>query len=132
MASQWAGAVGGTKVKSSPAAGVWRMLACLTEKRTGNGVTLHLGSAFSRSTVKALFEHTGILEPFRKWLSAPQEVELVLREKDGKRFLFALNYTGKTQVLLLQERVLSLFDGREAEGSYPLPAYGTAVFEVRA
>ncbi len=122
----------GAEVLDTYRTGYYAGKACLTEKRTGKGVTLHLGSAFSRSTVKALFEHTGILEPFRKWVSAPQEVELVLREKDGKRFLFALNYTGKTQVLLLQERVLSLFDGRETEGSYPLPAYGTAVFEVRA
>ena len=103
---------------------------CLTEKRTGLGRTLHLGSAFSRETAAWLFAYTGVREPFRKWVEAPEGVELVMREKDGKRWLFALNYQASEQRLFLPEGLRSLLTGERAHGETVLPPFGTAVFAL--
>lgn len=66
--------------------------AALTENKVGNGRVLHLGSTFSRQNVRRLLEYTGVCEPFSHIIDAPEEVELVMRTKGEKSFLFALNY----------------------------------------
>ena len=64
----------------------------LTQHSLGKGRVLHLGSAFSQETVRRLLAYTGILEPFQAVLDAPEGVEVVLREKDSRQFLFVLNF----------------------------------------
>ena len=102
--------------------------ACLTEKETGKGRTLHLGSAFSRETVRELFEYVGIHEPFGNIVEAPEKVELVMREKDNKYYLFALNYCDREQIVVLKTPVILAETGALAVGEQMLPAYGFAVY----
>ena len=120
----------GTAVLNRYRASYYAGEACLTEKRLGKGKTIHLGSAFSRETVKKLLEQAGILEPFRDVIEAPESVELIMREKDGKRYLFALNYLANTQTLKLKRNVYSLFEEKELSGEVTLPPYGTAVYAL--
>ena len=120
----------GTEVLARYQASYYAGEACITEKKLGKGRTIHLGSAFSRKTVKKLFEHTGILEPFGDALQAPESVELVMREKDGKHWLFALNYLAREQTINLNKTVFSLLEQAEADGEITLPPYGVAVFEL--
>jgi len=102
----------------------------LTEKRLGAGRCLHLGSAFSRDTVRRIFRRLGIEEPFARWISAPEELQLVLREKDGRRFLFALNYTRETQTLTLRVPARELCSGADCSGVQALSAFGVAVYQL--
>ena len=120
----------GTTVLARYQASYYAGEACLTEKQAGKGKTIHLGSAFSRKTVKKLFEHTGILEPFREIVQAPESVELVMREKDGKRWLFVLNYLAQEQTINLNSTVFSLPEQEETVGEITLPPYGVAVFAL--
>ena len=105
--------------------------ACLTEKETGKGRTLHLGSAFSRETVRELFEYVGIYEPFGNIVEAPEKVELVMREKDNKKYLFALNYCDTEQSVVLKTPVTVAETGALAAGEQLLPAYGSAVYVLQ-
>ena len=105
--------------------------ACLTEKETGKGRTLHLGSAFSRETVRELFEYVGIYEPFGNIVEAPEKVELVMREKDNKYYLFALNYCDREQSVVLKTPVTVAETGALAAGEQLLPAYGSAVYVLQ-
>ena len=120
----------GTEVLARYQASYYAGEACITEKKLGKGRTIHLGSAFSRKTVKKLFEHTGILAPFGDTIQAPESVELVMREKDGKHWLFALNYLAREQTINLNKTVFSLLEQAEADGEITLPPYGVAVFEL--
>ena len=104
--------------------------ACLTEHRLGEGRVIHLGSAFSRARVKRLFDHCGILDPFSILISAPEEVELVMRRKDGHKFLFALNYQQTEQKITLHKPMTLLCTGETEEGEITLPPFGTAVYET--
>ena len=105
--------------------------ASLTEKKTGKGRTLHLGSAFSRGTVRKLLEYTGICEPFRQFAEAPEDVQLVMRRKDGIRYLFALNYMPDERAVTLKQPAVSLYTGEECTGKIVLPRFGTAVWQIR-
>jgi beta-galactosidase len=120
----------GTKVLTRYQTSYYAGEASLTEKKTGKGRTIHLGSAFSRETAKELFSYTGILEPFDEWINAPECVELVLREKEGNRYLFVLNYMPDAQTLLLEKPAFSLLGGAEVSGEVTLPPYGTAVYAL--
>ena len=104
--------------------------AALTEKKVGNGQVLHLGSTFSRQNVRRLLEYTGVCEPFSHIINAPEEVELVMRTKGEKRFLFTLNYSSYPVVIELKEPMKDLYTDTCAEGKVTLHAYGTAVFEI--
>ena len=119
-----------TSVLARYTTGYYAGEACLTEKKTGNGRTIHLGSAFSRETVKKLFDYTGILEPFGNVIRLPESVELVVREKDGKRYLFVLNYLSQKQVITLQQKARSLIEQQECIGEAVIPPFGTAVYEL--
>ena len=105
--------------------------ASLTEKKTGKGKTLHLGSAFSRETVKKLLEYTGVREPFRQFAEAPEDVQLVMRRKGSSQYLFALNYMPEERTVTLKQEAVSLYTGEECSGSAVLPPFGTAVWQIR-
>lgn len=122
--------VGEASVLAAYADSYYAGKAALIEHRAGKGKVLHLGSAFSRENVKQLLEYTGIMEPFKPWINAPDTVELIQREKDGRRFLFVLNYQPKETAVELKQKMRLLYSGEEQEGRCMLPPYGTAVYEV--
>ena len=104
--------------------------AALTERRLGKGRAVHLGGAFSREAARLILAHVGLLEPFAEKVSAPQEVELAMREKDGQQYLFALNYQNTPQTITLHEQAYSLFTGEAAQGEIELEPYGVQVFRL--
>lgn len=52
----------------------------------------HFGGIFTRENVKAFLKAVGVLSPWEKLLSLPEGRKLAVREKDGKQFVFVLNY----------------------------------------
>ena len=104
--------------------------AALTEHRVGEGRVLHLGGAFSREAAQMILAHLGLLEPLADIVSAPQEVELVLREKDEKKYLFALNYQPQPMEIVLHREAFSLFEEKAVSGSVTLAPYGVEVYRI--
>ena len=119
-----------TKVLDTYHTGYYAGEACLTEHNLEKGRVIHLGSAFSRNRVKRLFDYCGILEPFSEYLSAPAGVELVMRRKDGRTFIFVLNFQRSEQEITLHTPMTLLYSGETSEGEIILPPYGTAVYEL--
>lgn len=106
--------------------------AALTERSLGKGRVLHLGSTFSRDTVKKLLNYAGILEPFGAWIDAPEGVEVVLRRKAGRQFLFVLNFQPVCQQITLKQRAILLYTGQTVCGTLTLSPFETAVYEIAA
>lgn len=102
--------------------------AALIEKKTGNGRTLHLGSAFSRENVKLLLEYTGVLSPFDELIEAPEGVELVQRRKGSQMWMFALNFQSMPQTIVLKQPMKRIFGECEAAVDVILAPYETEVF----
>ncbi len=102
----------------------------LTEHAVGKGRVLHWGACFSAAAVSKLLACTGVMDPFRGIIGASEHVELIMREKDGRRFVFALNYKPWKETIRLYKPAKSLETDETCEGDVILPAYGVAVFEI--
>ena len=119
----------GTTVLASFNGSYYAGESALTEHRFGKGRVLHLGSCFDRETVKAILTYLGVCEPLKNTISAPESVELVPREKNGKRFIFALNYASASKTVTLHKPMINLYSDELQQGAITLPPYGTAVWE---
>ena len=104
--------------------------AAVVEKKLGKGKALHFGSTFSRENLNWLFEYLGIKEPFADLIGAPETLEVVLREKEGKKYLFVLNFQAEETAFVLRKEMQLLYTGGRALGKQVLPGFGTAVYEV--
>ena len=96
----------------------------------GKGQVLHLGSTFTRDGVKRLLAFAGVLEPFREWIDAPEGVEVVMRERDGRRFLFVLNFQKEPQQITLHSDAVLLYTGETKRGTIVMSPFETAVYEL--
>ena len=120
----------GTEVLAAYGNSYYAGRAALTEHRFGKGRVLHLGSTFTRDTVRRLLAYAGVLEPFQKYIQAPEGVEVVLRRKGDRQFLFVLNFQPAEQLITLKQPAALLYTGQQVEGQITLPPFGTAVYEV--
>ena len=102
----------------------------LTEHPYGAGRVLHWGAGFSVAAVRKLLAYTGVAAPCHDIVNLPENVELVVREKDGKQYLFLLNYKSWEETIRLHKPMKSLLSGHVCEGSLTLPPYGVDVFEI--
>ena len=53
-----------------------------------------------------------------------------MREKEGKRYMFVLNFRAHDVEFTLRKKARLMYTGEEAEGKQKILAYGTAVYEV--
>ena len=120
----------GTKVLARHNSSWFKGEPALTEHAVGKGRVLHWGACFSAAAVSKLLACTGVMDPFRGIIGASEHVELIMREKDGRRFVFALNYKPWKETIRLYKPAKSLETDETCEGDVILPAYGVAVFEI--
>lgn len=119
-----------TKVLASYGNSYYAGQAALTERNFGQGKVLHFGSTFTRDMVRELFAYTGILEPFRNHIQALEGVEVVLRRKDRRQFLFVLNFQPGEQTITLKQPSMLLYTGQKVQGEITLQPFETAVYEL--
>lgn len=120
-----------TKVLAAYANSYYAGEAALTEHKVGAGRVLHLGSSFSGNSVPQILEYAGAASPFAELIEADgQDVELNLRRKDGRAFLFVLNFNAREVEFVLKKPMRALYENQEVSGTIALPAFGTAVYEV--
>ena len=77
-----------------------------------------------------LLDYTNVSEPFAELVNAGEDVELIMRRKDGRSFLFVLNFCAEEAVVELKQKMPLLYTGEWQEGRQVIPAFGTAVYEV--
>lgn len=118
----------GTKVLASYGSSYYAGEAAVTEKKHGKGRVIHVGSTFSRNNLDWLFDYTGIKEPFRDYIEAPASVEVVMREKEGKKYLFVLNFQAGEAEYTLKQKMVMMYTAESVCGKQKLGAYGTAVY----
>lgn len=118
------------RVLARYASGYYAGGAALVEHAVGKGRVLHLGSCFSVSNLRRLLGYLGVLSPWQQVVSLPPEVELTARQKDGRTYLFLLNYKPDARTFTLHRDATSLLHGPLTPGEHPLPAFGFEVLEI--
>ncbi|MGI5989589.1 MAG: beta-galactosidase [Lachnospiraceae bacterium] len=118
-----------TKVIGRYENGYFQNEAAVTEHALGAGRVIHVGSCFSSETAEYVLKYLGLTEPFADVIKAPAEVEIALQKKDGRHFLFVLNFAHEEKQISLQRPVRFLYTGETVQGEVTLSACGTAVYE---
>ncbi len=122
----------GTNVLATYQNGYFAGKPAVTEHRVGKGKVLHVGSTFSVENTGALLRYLELAEPLRNVIEAPREVELALQEKEGRQYLFVLNYAKAERAITLKQKAVLLYTGETVEGRILLPAFGTAVYRLES
>lgn len=104
----------------------------LIRRTIGKGQVLHFGGTFTRDTVRAFFKYMGILSPWSSHLTLPECCELCVREKEGKRYFFVLNYSAQPQSISLHIPMLNVETATIVQGDTTVPAYGVNIYQTDA
>lgn len=119
---------GAVKVISRYKNGYYEHCASIIEKKYGKGFGIHFGAAFNRESVKALLNHTGILEPYKGIFELPEEAELVVRRKGEKNYYIILNYSDCDITINVNSTFHELITDSRVNGEFTLGANSVAVF----
>ena len=96
----------------------------------GKGKAYYFGGAFTADTVKVFLEKLGVKSPYADVVSLPEGCELAVKEKDGKEYLFLMNYDKNPAEIVFKEPVQNLYTGEVCSGGYVLEGYGTLVCKL--
>ena len=94
----------------------------------GEGKVYYFGAAFTEETARVFLEKLGAASPYADVLELPRECELAVREKDGRKYYFVLNYKKTPVKIQVKEALVDLYTGETVSGQVELEAFGTRVY----
>ena len=94
----------------------------------GAGKVYYFGAAFTEETARVFLEKLGAASPYADVLELPRECELAVREKDGRKYYFVLNYKKTPVKIQVKEELVDLYTGETVSGQVELEAFGTKVY----
>lgn len=103
----------------------------LTRNSYGSGEAYYYGAAFSRDVADALISRLGIEPATKDWAVLPAGVEIAIREKNGRRFAFLLNYANEAAKAQLLRETNDLLSGEKlAAGELIIEPYGVKILQL--
>lgn len=103
----------------------------LVETPVGKGKILHFGGTFTIENVTAFLEYTGTKSPYENIIRVPEECEIAMRTKDGKGYLFVLNYRASTVRIELRKEAFDMDEMVWVKGECDLQPYETKVYLIK-
>ena len=98
----------------------------------GKGKVYYYGAAFNRETAVQFLKKLHMDETYGDWVEAPWDVEVAVREKDGKKTFFLLNYKAAPRRVMLAKEMVNSLTGETCQGPVELPAYGVLILHENA
>lgn len=96
----------------------------------GKGKALYYGSAFTEEAVRVFLKNLNVISPYKEIIKLPETMEIAVRRKDDKRYLFVLNYSSHADEITFYRPVKDMFTGNDIHGSLTLNGYYTLVVEL--
>ena len=78
--------------------------AALVERRYGRGRVLHFGVTFTCENTIHFLDYAGVLSPWKDLIHLPEDCELAIRGKEGKQYLFVLNYAWDSRKIWMKKK----------------------------
>jgi len=101
----------------------------LVANNIGKGTAYYFGAGFSEATAKVFLERLGFAEPFSNIVSLPEEAELAVRSKQGKDYMFILNYMGYPIEVDIKVPMKDMISEKNVFGKTQVPKYGVMVLK---
>lgn len=98
--------------------------------RFGRGEVFYFGGAFTESAVDCILDRLGVKSPYEESIILPEKCELAVREKEGTRYIFVLNYDRNPAEIQLRKQVADLWTGESVSGPQMIEGYGTRVYRM--
>lgn len=118
------------KVLAKYAGNYYKGRPALIENRYGNGKVIHFGGTFTQENVKAILEYVDVLKPYCDILELPKDCEITVKKKEGKTYIFVLNYVEKPQEIFIKKAVKDMDTKEQVQGKICLGSYETKVYEL--
>lgn len=99
----------------------------LLRRTYGKGMVYSLGTVFTEELAIALLEEAQVAAPEKETLVLPECCELAVREKNGIKYYFVLNYSAECVAVQIKRPLFDLLGGGQVNGELVLEPYGTAV-----
>ena len=119
-----------TKVLGTYTDNYYKGKPALLEHPYGLGRVIYFGSVFTRDNVEAFLNYTGVIHPFKDYITAPKECEIIMRQKGKVKFMFVLNFAHGESAVILHREVVDMDTLEKASGIITLAAYGTKVYKI--
>lgn len=100
----------------------------LVKNSFGEGEAYYFGGAFALDTAAVFLEKLGVAQPWSQVISLPESCELAVRRKEGRYYLFVLNYLPEPAEIILKKELTDLLEGGNASGHLQVEGYGVKVF----
>ena len=102
----------------------------LIRNRYGKGEAYYFGGAFALDTVLAFLSNLEVSEPWKNVIELPDTCEIAVRQKNGRNYLFVLNYLAEEAQITLHKEAKDLFSGEFVQGEITLEPYGVRVYRL--
>lgn len=122
-------ATGTAAVEARYASDYYAGAGALVSNTYGKGKAYYYGTAFSEDAAEAFLENLGVAAPYAEIMEVPEKCELAVREKNGKEYIFVLNYDKEAAKIRVHKEMKNLLTGEVTQGEAVLKGYGVAVFE---
>lgn len=105
----------------------YKSYAAITENRFGSGTAIYVGAAFPDEFYDNFVRQLSRRSDVRPVLKTPAGVAGKLRVKDGRSFVFVLNYTTSPKTVVLRRPMRDELTGKKVRMRLRLPGRGVAV-----
>jgi len=104
----------------------------ITRRSFGTGWVYYHGAAFNEVVVNTLIDLCGIRSPADGLMTLAEEIELCIRARPetGTSLWFLLNYSGRTQLVVLLSPHVDILIGAAVGGVVTVEPYGVVILEM--
>ncbi len=103
----------------------------LVRNSFGAGEAYYFGGAFTLDTAAVFLKKLGVEEPYRNIVEVPENCEIAIRQKEGHRYLFLLNYASAESMVRIKTPLQNLLTGETESGNIEMGKYGVKVYKVQ-
>lgn len=118
------------QVKGTYTSDYYAGCGALVENTYGAGKAYYYGSAWNEKSAEVFLKKLGVLSPYKDIVEVPSSCEIAVREKDGVKYLFILNYMTDPAEIVLKKDGIDLYTGKTVSGRFTLEKYGTIVLKL--
>jgi len=117
----------GTQVLATFKGNYYDGAPALVMQKVGAGKAYYFGAGFSSKTAAVFLCKLGFAEPYSEIIELPSTAELAVRSKDGKEYLFILNYMPHAVEVNIKKPLKDMFSGNTLDGKVSVEKYGVLV-----
>ncbi len=101
----------------------------LVVNKLGKGSAYYFGAGFSPSAAEVFLTKLGFAETFKETVELPREVEIAVRTKADKEYIFLLNYMAEEKEITFKKTMINLLTGEKSVGKVKIEKYGVMILE---